>query len=332
MARRNAILIVTDRKQFPPAAFLASRVTALNVRGDTDVVLASDSSSDLHLAASLEPVRLVEFDPRLVPRHAPIRDYFTHATYARLMMPAVLRMDYSRLLYLDSDVYPQDGRIFGLFDLDLYDRPIAAVRDLHIPFTPNPWNGKELQNTLGVARSQFVGARYLNSGVLLIDVDAYVAAGIETVARMVIDSRTPPPLYLDQTILNFALRGSWTELSPSFNMVTAAWNSFIKAVFPPAIVHFSGGLKPWHGSDHGVDHPVYDEIERYLLASPWKQFLEDTREAVGSRRSRGIAEKRQPNWHGRELRGLLDHLRNTPFADVAQGLTAPRFDLLPADS
>ena len=53
----------------------------------------------------------------------------TEAAYLRLALPAAFRHEYRRLLYLDSDVFPQDGDWQALLSLDLGGRAIGAVRD-----------------------------------------------------------------------------------------------------------------------------------------------------------------------------------------------------------
>ena len=60
--------------------------------------------------------------------------------------------------------------------------------------------------------------------------------------------------HLDQSALNLLLRGDFLELSPAFNLMTPLWNSFVREAIAPAIVHFTGALKPWHGPMFLLDH------------------------------------------------------------------------------
>ena len=125
--------------------------------------------------------------------------------------------------------------------------------------------------------------------------------------------------------------GDWLELSPGFNMMPPTWRSDIRRVFDPVIVHFAGALKPWHGPRFIIDHPARAAMERYFPTSRWKGFLTQyfsLRDALAPAK-----QPPQPDFHfgmpfpSRPI--FLDYLRNTPFADVEAGLTAPHLDLLP---
>ena len=153
----------------------------------------------------------------------------------------MLRDRFDRILYLDVDTYPETGKIFDLFGLDLGSHPIAAVRDLIVPFWPNADNQGELRNTLGASG---LGAKYLNSGVLLFDLARWSDRQLERKALKLIHSRRVPLRYPDQSVFNAILLMDWLELSPSFNMVTRAWASFIRVFAPPQIVHFTGPINP----------------------------------------------------------------------------------------
>ena len=158
--------------------------------------------------------------------------------------------------------------MFALFDLDMGSHAVAAIRDLHIPFIPNRRNGGELLDTLRIRPDERLGAKYLNSGVLLIDLQAYRQERIEKKALQLIREKRIQLRQPDQTIFNAVLRTRWLELSPSFNMVTRARASFIRDFAPPVIVHFTGRVKPWHRRfiDH---HPVRAELEAFLKETPW---------------------------------------------------------------
>ena len=171
---RNALLIIADENQFPPAVFLAHRLAALKGDRDVDVVIASESRSDLAKARELGgPFQLLDVTGLYADLALPAVNYFTRATYLSLFVPALLQDRYQRLLYLDVDTYPESDRVFALFDLDLGRQAIAAVRDLTVAFHPNIFNVEEITETLQVAPPRALGAKYLNSGVLLMDLRAW---------------------------------------------------------------------------------------------------------------------------------------------------------------
>jgi lipopolysaccharide biosynthesis glycosyltransferase len=319
MNPRNAIVLTSDAKIFPAAAFVADRLAALNTRADTDVFVFTESERDMADAAAFGArFEVRRIDAALV-RAFPESGHVTRAAYYWFFAPGLLGEQYRRILYLDVDTYPESDKLLALFDLDMQEHAFAAVRGL--------------RHTKGTRETRLVlrkgGGKYLNSGVLLIDRARYIETGLFEQLIDVARGRTVPLGLWDQSALNYVLDGDWLELSPSFNMVVAMWNSPVRKAFEPVIVHFAGPVKPWHGARFQVDHPVRRELERFVLASPWKGFLashyglDDVLRALDSRPA---SDPR--GWQ--LISSGLDHLRNGVFADVEQGLTVRHAELLPA--
>jgi lipopolysaccharide biosynthesis glycosyltransferase len=329
---RNAVLIIADDKQFPPAVFLASRIARLKSRRDVDIVLASDSPKAVAEARAFGvPFELLPIGDLYADLDLPLPNYFTRATYYSLFVPRLLQGRYDRLLYIDVDTYPESDRLFAAFDLDMAGHAIGAIRDLHIPFVPMPWNSEELLDTLKIAPDQRLGAKYLNSGVLLIDLEAFRTQRIEKQALRLIRDKRVELRWPDQTVFNAVLRMRWLELSPAFNMVTRAWASFIRQYVPPVIVHFTGPVKPWHRA-FVDDHPVRRELPAFLKETPWATFIADINpppQLVSVSDLPRPPEPQKPVWYGAPLAALVRYLRETPFADVEQGITVPNPAALP---
>jgi len=336
LANTFAVALVTDANQFPIAVFVASQLARLNPRDDTDIVIVSDADADMSKAADFGvPARLFALADKLGEIDFPTANYITKAAYYRYFLPDLLGADYQRILYLDVDIYVHDARVFGLLDLDLGDHAVGAVRDSMIAHTGLPMNANELCETLtGGSR------KYLNSGIQLIDCNRFLKREIR---RKIVRAIARGKLhfhYNDQTAINRVLDGDWLELSPSFNMFVPLWNSFVRQVCEPVLVHFAGPNKPWHGPAFIEDHPVKPELEAFLAVTPWKDFrarffnvktaLAAPKLSVGP----GLAAKKpavrsiMTRKHF-DMKGFVGYLTNTPFADVAAGLTSPRFDLIP---
>ena len=286
----NVVAIAVDANFFPPAAFLATRLAALNPRDDTGIVLFCDAVELLRQAqafsvpADLRHVRAVPF---------PSRGRFTAAAYYRVFIPQALGPEVRRILYLDADVYPENAGIFGLFDLDMGEHAVAAARALAVDFSQG-----------GGTRKTF------NSGVLLIDRERYLAEDLANAVMKQVTSAST----LDQDALNAALRDKWLELSPGMNMTeyaSKAGGGSVRA----ALTHFAGQSKPWHRDS--VDHPSAKEISTYLASSPWSGYR-DKFEPPGGRRPPIVPP-------ATVARAITAYLRETRFADVAQGLTPPLF-------
>lgn len=323
MPRTNAIFLCTDAKLFPVAVFAAQRLQALNNRADTEIILfCNDQSSTDSVREMGLPFRV-----ELITRPKAVPEYMAHPTYMRFWAYQRFAREFDRLLYVDTDIYPESSRVFDLFDLDLGPQVIAGVRDLQIAFSNN--DEERASARAGDPR------KYLNAGITLLDGKRFMEAGIlsDTIAMSRVVRK--PPLH-DQTLLNMVLRGNWLELSPAFNMMQIAWESFVRRVFEPVIVHFAGPQKPWMATGFMMSHPVRREMEAYFPTTPWAAFLShkvDFQAAWNLAKAGGPAKAEPPPFNfDRNFPNRPDFLRfiaETDFADVVQGITIRHTEHIP---
>jgi lipopolysaccharide biosynthesis glycosyltransferase len=339
LAKTFAVALVSDANQFPIAVFLASQLARLNPRDDTDIVIASDAGKEMEEAKDFGvQARLFPVSGHLPDVKFATGNYVSTATYYRLFLPDLLGDEYRRILYIDLDVYVHNAKLFSLLDLDMHDYAIGGVRDSMIAHTAIPTNAAELHDTLSKGSQ-----KYLNGGLNLIDCQRFRRRDIQTKVVKAITGKKLPLRYNDQTAFNYVLDGDWLELSPSFNMFVPLWNSFVRQVCEPVLVHFAGSNKPWHGPAFIEDHPIKPELEAFLAATPWKDFRGrffnlKTMVQAAPRLSRGPglpapkpAVRSIMTRRDFEMKAFVAYLVSTEFADVEQGLTAPRFDLIPPD-
>jgi lipopolysaccharide biosynthesis glycosyltransferase len=315
---------------FPAAAFLAARLSALNPRPDTDVIVITPTADwpapfqIIH--ASCDP----RFE-RLAPRYGAIG----RVSNFRAFLPAIFAEDYARILYLDTDIYPTDARPFALFDMDMRGFAVAAVRDLSINFATR----KRAQ----AYRESIVGAAgiYLNAGVLLMDTVRYNGTDILPRVAALFARDDLALRFSEQTALNMVLQGDRLELSPVFNMFPSLEFTFLWSACPPALIHFVGGAKPWVELKYLEMRQVQDEMRDFLAQTPWSGFFQAQRTPREERRyafMRPIVRyrlhflrpflgpflRRHPfevfDWNA-----LAELLEKGDFADVAAGIT--RLDL-----
>jgi len=294
--RKNVIAIATDAALFPPAYFLASRLTML-CRDDTEIVLFSDAFEELRAAQALNPsfdLRHLEASTQMPGGGLTAR--LSGAMFYRMFLPGLLP-EARRILYLDVDTYPETDDVFRPFDLDMEGAAIAAVRDYQSILTEMTKPDKRL-----------------NSGVLLIDPVAYKAANLQ---RRWWHSALRQSTH-DQAALNYILRENWLELSPAFNMTPYGFLSEIGRDFASVVTHFMGPTKPWSGPRFWYDHNARAELEAFLKGSPWATFL--SRHFGVSTALTHTAPHRYKisDEFKQRARKYLD---TTIFADVAQGIT-----------
>jgi lipopolysaccharide biosynthesis glycosyltransferase len=305
---RNAIVLITDGNIFPAAVFAAERIAKLRNRDDTDVFVFTDAEAELRAA----PARHYPF--RVVPIIWPGGETRFSAQFFRMVVPLQMVSRYARVLYIDIDTYVESETLFALFDLDMQGHVIAAVRDLVV----SNRDDVELRATMRDG-----GNRYFNSGVMLIDCQRYAAERVlDGIWQMF--SRPSEIRYADQSVLNRYFAGRFLELSPAFNFFAGALDSALSRVCPQVLVHFAGRRKPWAGAAFTISHRARAEMEHYFPQSPWPGFL--ARFAPnGSVAPPPAYEAPSFAWGFTGRAPVAKYLRETPFADVEQGLT--RLDL-----
>ena len=169
------------------------------------------------------------------------------AHYFRLLAPRVLPAHIKKILYLDSDVIVR-GSLRELWNTDLSGHALAAVADAF-------WDPKAELPYLDMPE----GAKYFNSGVILINLDYWRQNNVCERAIAFIRDNPTKVNYYDQDALNAILVDCWINLP-------AIWNQHI---LNPTIVHFIGDHKPWQWS---AKHAYKVDYHRYRLKTPWRRY------------------------------------------------------------
>ncbi len=341
MLKPNVIVFASDSRQLPAAIFAAHRVSRLNTRADTRIIVFCDSAAEVAMAQAFAPwceLMVIEFGRagRSVQMPA-FNKRISGASLFRFFLPGLAGEDAKRVIYLDADTYVDDPVFFRLFDLDMKGRTIAAARDLETAYAETGYALEDLAKA-GVTS----GRKYMNAGVMLIDPKQYVAAGLEhKFLRTSMGRRIH-----DQAAINRVLAGEWLELSPSFNMTTQVRNTFVGEVCKPVVTHFLGKYKPWHGAAFSYGHPVHTEMVGFFAKSPWRSFLarhaEEAAKALQATQAGkpGLARDLQRSilamqWpflpRSTDYRALVAYLRQTRFADAEQGLARLDLTRIPAN-
>jgi len=217
--------------------------------------------------------------------------HISSAALLRTQLPVVLP-DVRRVLYLDADLIVQRD-LADLFDTDLDGCVMAGVVDIgmyamihRLMANNEPAIFNHMANTVGLDPHQTL---YVNSGMLLLDLEALRAMSFSRLAADVLDRRGNEFIWRDQDLINHLLAGKVKQLDPRWNvlaslMLDADEHSHVPASLQPAlaaqeqeqwILHYTAWAKPWN-SDNVWRRELWWEIAR-SLDTGWTEVGAETR-------------------------------------------------------
>lgn len=227
----KVIAISTDQNYMMPVETLIKSLAYNNHDLKIYVInedLPQEWFINLNQRLSAVSIKVIDakFDPALINGVQVTIDYLSKMTYARILIPKLIPED--RVLYLDADTIV-DRNLDSLFNIDMQDYPVAAVKDYFGDF--------------------------FNAGVLLMDnrklrdtnfVDDLLERGKNA------------PSDNDQTLLNEEFKDNYLTLPGTYNvqvggdLVTfwdkkqlGAYEHGLADAMPYSIIHYTTGDKPW---------------------------------------------------------------------------------------
>jgi lipopolysaccharide biosynthesis glycosyltransferase len=269
-SERYMIATAIDRAFVEPACVLIASIVANAAVPDADIVvygmgLSGSDRDRLCESSGAMADRLsildLDFAAQRLKRLPVSLTVPSVVAYARMLVPEALPHRASRLLYLDSDIVVIDS-LRPLFEMSLDGAVLAALPD---PLAP--WVDLSFRSgVLKLPKPEF----YFNSGVLLIDVDAWEQAEVTEKAFEFCDQLKPGTrlLYPDQDVLNSVLAARWLPLDRRWNyFLIEEGMSLQRFLSDAAIVHFASGKKPWiDGSTHPARQIYLDYRKRTPFA------------------------------------------------------------------
>ncbi len=197
------------------------------------------------------------------PAAFPTPYYITKEAYIRFWAQDLFPTR-SRVLYMDSDIIVT-GSLEELWAMDLQGKTLGAVE---IPNSSRP-----------AEHGMPAGSLYFNSGVLLIDLDAWRAADY---TRRCVDYLRDNPEKAhdaDQDILNLVLIGDWLPLDYKWNAINPFFRPSHDLGLSPQvidrvrsearIIHYNGISKPWVYLDN---HPRQRDYFDNLSRTAWRDW------------------------------------------------------------
>lgn len=255
----NAYFLVIDERLVEIAAATALRLSRLST-ADVHVFVETAPGVDVAWPLPADD-RIIWHHNRLqsdLPSGLPSSKKWPSIVYLRVFAPAVLH-SYNRLLYIDADIYPTRTPDL-VFETPL-PAGIGAVHDIGVARGAIP--GLKVPLETWLTSLDLAGARYFNSGVLLIDPEMWRAHDFAALLKAYYRDFGAHAQMFDQDFLNHLFRDRWTELSPCWNFQAPLFGQGFDRLFDPVLMHFMETRRPWHiGYDNGVDQMsrLYSEM------------------------------------------------------------------------
>ena len=176
----------------------------------------------------------------------------------RLLVGSSLPKHVDKVVYLDADVLVRKD-ILELWEQNMHGNIVLAVQDCYVQQFPTSF--------LPASERKGAVRPYFNSGVMVIDLEAWRASEIERHCLEAVRLFPHATKWLDQHLLNLSLAGRWGMLAPvwnkqSFINLLPDWRcspyeeaEFLEARHNPSIIHFCSRTKPWRAF---CDHPRED--------------------------------------------------------------------------
>lgn len=304
----NCVLLTCNHAYLPYALFVAWQLEN-TVGKNFDIVIGSD---DAAVEAELPTyVKFLKIDDVEIWKSVKQSERLKYFAYLRLPAIEQLVSKYERILYLDTDVFIQTRMPSKIFDIDISQYAVAAVRDVQQRQNATHYVDDFRLNGLK-------SAPYFNSGVLLINSepwrrDAIYNAMVKLAQNSVTATRTD-----DQTLLNLALYKKWGELSPTWNWIESPKTNLAAAYVDANIVHIAGKTKHWDSGSIKMSQRFRSDFEIFTeLHTEFEQM-------------RPLTPRQTEIWGG-FWRALLLNLRWMGLSRRALNRFNSELDVLPTD-
>lgn len=212
-------------------------------------------------------IEFIEIDLQKFKETCPLSEDVSHITiptYFRFSIPRMLPHTLDKVLYLDVDLIA-NAPLNELYNMDLGESYAIAVEDT-------------FSGTQNIACKLGLSGKYINAGVMLINLGKWRNENIENLLFANIDKIREHIIFVDQDVLNFTLSDKVKYISYQWNLQQTAYHMTKSDINltslevdkqNPKIIHYSGHIKPWDISFH-CWHPLVDTYFPYWKSSPYK--------------------------------------------------------------
>ncbi|MCP9796364.1 glycosyltransferase family 8 protein [Cyanobium sp. Lug-B] len=235
----NIVIVATANYLWGAAVTVRSALEACSTTLNAYVISVDLSPEDRRRlfdswqTPNVGTIKFVDFDLGQVDKLRSTLLVKSKSPYARFFIPEYLS-DVSRCIYLDTDLIVCSD-LKELQTLDLQGKSSACVIDGGID---TPQQQQRLRDKLKLTNPR----QYFNSGVIVMDLDAWRRGHIQSKALTVAQDNYDLLDQMDQDALNIVLADDWLVLDPKWN--TSKGRADVG--FSDGIIHFLGKVKPWH--------------------------------------------------------------------------------------
>lgn len=174
--------------------------------------------------------------------------YLTKETYYRISIPDLLKKDIQKVIYLDCDMIVK-ADITRLWDKKLDVYYLGAVED--------HWAKKTRNSDLLIPAD----SKYFNAGMLVINLKKWREAQIKNKIIDYIQKHAAKIKFYSQDPMNAVLHDKWLQLNVKWNYQTEYLKYPELKGIRPAIIHYTGGHKPWKAESS--DGNLSEEYMKY---------------------------------------------------------------------
>ncbi|MBT0957726.1 hypothetical protein IV417_10020 [Alphaproteobacteria bacterium KMM 3653] len=258
-----AVVIPCDGLAFPFALFLARQIIAAEPDRLFDVVIACGDRAVVPEGLETGPIRLIEVEQTRLLNALPRTRTISRASYYWMFLSVSLADDYTRILFLDADMYLRRPGLNALFTAPAPTHAVTAAPDA-VEYTPRDDDGLTRLHRREDLPPEHI---YRNGGVELVDTARMVEEDLLTQFvefRLKLGRKVAST---DQTALNVVGRDRLGLLSPQWNFLTVPWTMGAIDAIDPVLLHFFNHPKPW------VPVPGFPELP---YVAEYAAFLQET--------------------------------------------------------
>lgn len=259
------LLVTIDKNYLPPLNTMLESYSRVHNGIHTDVYVVHSSLTDDDIECIKEHVSETDTDIHSIRiteswfKDTPVIERLPEESFYRLMAFNYLPESIDKILYLDPDIYIMRS-LTDMYETDIGDKYIAACG--HFTGFVNSFNFARL------ALDKDLQERYINSGVMLMNIDAirrdFTIQGILTSLE-----ENMQRLWLgDQDLINILFGSNMVLLDEKIYNMDERTYKYNKRSYTlsdveanTAIVHYNGKYKPWLNGYKGVLDVFYPPQE-----------------------------------------------------------------------